>query len=658
MAISLQRYVNIRSSVGAGANVPARLLVCRMFTGNNSLPPGSFIQFSNAADVGTFFGLFSEEYYRAAFYFAWISKTQDSPPAVQFARWANVASAPQVLSAPQTQSLINWQSITSGAFSLVINGTPNNVSGLNFSGVTSYSDIAGIIQSAIVALYSIQQDGTLASGSPTVTGVSDTTGIANGMVVTGVGIPANTIVVSFVANTSVTLNNNVTITGVSTLTFSLSANAQYVNSTVVFDNGSFIFTGGVTGAATIAIQPPPSGTDITGIDYLGWVPKEVYPNGIFSTAVYNNSATWVNGSAAESVTTVLTNSQGLSNNFGSFLFLNNLSMNISQVTQAATWNAAAEQNNMYLYTVPVIAANTSSWAAALGLFAGTTLTLTATNVVMNGTLTTSSNAVSGLINSTANLQVGMPISGTGVPAGTVVAEIIDGSNIVMSQVATASGSQSLTFATAQYPEQCPAMIEAATDYSKSNAVQNYMFQVFDPYLTPLVTSTDTALSYDSISINYYGQTQTAGTSFNFYQRGLMFGTSSSPLDQNTYVNEIWLKDLIGANLLALQLNLTQLAANVQGRSQVLLAVQGVINDALNNGVISVGKTLTTQQKVYIDSVTNDPNAWYQVQNSGYWIDCIVQPIPNVSPTQYEAVYTLVYSKDDVIRFIAGADILI
>ena len=657
MAISLNRYVNIKSTVGAGTVVPTKLLVCRMFTGSNILPPETFIQFSSAADVGTYFGLTSEEYYRALFYFAWVSKTQDSAPAIQFARIANVDSAPQLFSAPQTQTLVGWKSITDGAFTLTIAGTSNLVSGLYFSTISSFTDVAQIIQDAIVALYSEQDSATLAS-SITVTGIASTAALSIGMVVTGVGIPAGTTIATIASGTSVTLSQAATITGVSTLTFSLASNAMYVDSTVVFNNNSYVFTGGVTGAATISVSPPASGTDISGIAYLGWVPMETYPNGVFSQAIYDTSATWVNGVVAESITTALTNSQAASNNFGSFLFLNNLNFNLAQVQEAAIWNAASNQNNSYLYSIPVIAANVSTWAAGLSTTPGCTMTLTATSFSLSATLTNASVAVTSVVPSTQGLQVGMPVTGAGIQAGTVVASIPTNSTMTLSLPATISATESLTFSTVQFPEQCPVMIEAATDYTQNNAVQNYMFQVFDPYLTPLVTSDSTSIAYDLLSVNYYGQTQTAGSQFNFYQRGLMFGTSSTPSDQNTYVNEIWLKDSIGSSLLALQLNLTQLAANTQGRSQVLLAIQGVINQALLNGVISVGKTLTTQQQIYVGSVTNDKNAWYQVQNDGYWIDCVVQPIPMVTPTQYEAVYTLVYSKDDVIRFIAGSDILI
>ena len=67
MSIPIQRYVNILSGQGAGTNFPTRDLIGRIFTGNEILPPQTFIEFTNAADVGAFFGTASEEYYRSLF---------------------------------------------------------------------------------------------------------------------------------------------------------------------------------------------------------------------------------------------------------------------------------------------------------------------------------------------------------------------------------------------------------------------------------------------------------------------------------------------------------------------------------------------------------------------------------------------------------------
>lgn len=209
---------------------------------------------------------------------------------------------------------------------------------------------------------------------------------------------------------------------------------------------------------------------------------------------------------------------------------------------------------------------------------------------------------------------------------------------------------------AEYPEQVPMMILASTDYTARNSTQNYMFQAFD--LTASVESDADANTYDALRVNYYGQTQTAGQILEFYQRGYMMGLASDAKDQNTYANETWLKDAAGAAIMTLLLSLSEVPANSRGRAQILTILQGVINQALFNGTISVGKILTDTQKLFIASVTDDPLAWKQVQNLGYWVDVrIVQEVVDEA-IEYKAVYTLIYSKDDVIRKVEGSDILI
>ena len=207
----------------------------------------------------------------------------------------------------------------------------------------------------------------------------------------------------------------------------------------------------------------------------------------------------------------------------------------------------------------------------------------------------------------------------------------------------------------EYPEMFPMMILAATDYEENNSVQNYMFQ--QTTLTPSVTDDTTANTMDGLKINFYGQTQTAGQLINFYQKGVLLGIATDPLDMNTYANEQWLKNAISAQLMTLLLSLAEVSANAKGRGQILAILQSVINVALSNGTISVGKTLTTTQKLYISQVTGDPNAWYQVQTIGYWVNCVIVASSDVPPV-YTAKYILVYSKDDVIRKVTGQDVLI
>lgn len=203
----------------------------------------------------------------------------------------------------------------------------------------------------------------------------------------------------------------------------------------------------------------------------------------------------------------------------------------------------------------------------------------------------------------------------------------------------------------------PGVILAATDYNRRNSVQNYMYQQFD--LTPSVTENDLSNTLDAVRCNYYGQTQTAGQKIAFYQRGVMMGSLTAPVDCNVYANEQWLKDAAGAALLGLLLALARVSANTRGRGQVLTALQAVIDRALANGTISVGKPLNATQKLFITEVTGSDKAWHQVQAIGYWLDCRMESyVTTDSRTEWKAVYTLVYSKDDAIRKVEGVHTLI
>lgn len=210
----------------------------------------------------------------------------------------------------------------------------------------------------------------------------------------------------------------------------------------------------------------------------------------------------------------------------------------------------------------------------------------------------------------------------------------------------------------QFDEMAPMILMAATDYSKRNSVKNFMFQQF-PGLTAKVLTTALSDTLDDQRVNYYGNTQTAGQRIDFYQRGVLGGTATAPVDMNVYANELWLKDVAAANILALLLTVERIPANDAGVATILAVLQGVIDRALFNGTISVGKNLTTLQRLYINEMTGDDLAHHQVQNIGYWIRCEMQPfVTTDGRAEYKAVYTLIYSKDDAVRKVEGTHVLI
>ena len=303
MSISLSRYVNINSQVGGQNLLTTRDLLGRLFTGNPLVPPQSFIQFSNPADVGTYFGTTSEEYYRALFYFTWINKNFESPDQIQFARIALAAVAPRVYPFANTASISAigaWAALTSASLIITLGGvselfTIDFATAITGGPVASYADVATAITEALVAQ--------------------------------GSGAAFTSAVVTYVASGQ---------------------------------NPGFHFVGGATGAATISISPGTTGQDITGASWLAWYPGETYfLNNLFTQTAYATNAIWANGSNAETTTACLTASADYSNNFGSFLFLNNLGLTLGQINAAALWNQT--QNVEFLYTIPVLPANVANW---------------------------------------------------------------------------------------------------------------------------------------------------------------------------------------------------------------------------------------------------------------------------------------------------------
>lgn len=212
--------------------------------------------------------------------------------------------------------------------------------------------------------------------------------------------------------------------------------------------------------------------------------------------------------------------------------------------------------------------------------------------------------------------------------------------------------------TGEFPDQIPMTILAATDYNKRNSVQNYMFKQFAG-ITPSVQKTTDSDAWDAIRVNYYGETQTAGQKIDFYQRGTLMGLATDPSDMNVYANEIWLKDYVGSQIMSLQLSISRIPANDTGVGLISNIIQPVIDAALFNGSISVGKVLTPVQKAFIAQQTGNDLAWHAVQDVGYILSVIIEPYVTVSgATEYKAVYTLIYSKDDAIRLVEGTHELI
>lgn len=205
--------------------------------------------------------------------------------------------------------------------------------------------------------------------------------------------------------------------------------------------------------------------------------------------------------------------------------------------------------------------------------------------------------------------------------------------------------------------QMPMALFAATDYNAVNTAPNPMFKQY-PLEEATVWDIDRAAALDAINFNYNGRTQQNGSTIAFYQRG----RNDDGEDTAVYCNEIWLKSAVASAIMDLLLTTNRVDAGAQGEALIYTVIDSVARQGLDNGVIEVGKPLTTAQRMKVTQRTGNSEAWQTVQESGYWISVqIVQSDGTDGVTQkgdYKAVYQLVYSKGDSIKFVEGSHYLV
>jgi hypothetical protein len=221
----------------------------------------------------------------------------------------------------------------------------------------------------------------------------------------------------------------------------------------------------------------------------------------------------------------------------------------------------------------------------------------------------------------------------------------------------------------EYLEMLPMAIHASINYNAVNGTVGFMYKQGN-FAASINDNPGTVQSdaLDAARVNYYGVTQSGGQNLSFYQRGVLCGGATAPVDSTVFANEQWFKDMCGANLMNLQLSVGQIPANKRGQNMCEAVLQGQpatsqqpasgIELAVANGTISANSTLTLTQQIYITQQTNDATAWQQVQTIGYWKGSTITSAVNNGVTNYTLNYIIIYRKDDVIKTIVGSHQLI
>lgn len=194
----------------------------------------------------------------------------------------------------------------------------------------------------------------------------------------------------------------------------------------------------------------------------------------------------------------------------------------------------------------------------------------------------------------------------------------------------------------------PLAIFGAIRYDGTNTVTNFMFKRF-PAQVYAVDDELEADAYDALCINYLGLVQANGSRRAFTQCGYNIDGTQT----NVYCNEVWLKSEVATALLNLFMANETISVDDAGQALIFSTISSVASQAVNNGVIAIGKTLDEAQRTAVYQLTNDNEAWRTIENGGYYLAVEIRKSSKSGRVIYKAYYKLVYAKDDAIIGVEG-----
>lgn len=165
MAIPASQIVNVIPRV----RVPGsqELEISGLILTDNPLAPfPQILSFPTKESVGDYFGTDSDLYNLAVKYFLGYDDSFKKPSKLLFARRVSSNLSAFLIGGAVSATIQNFKNITAGSFKTTINGVEQQFTNINFSTVTTYSDIALIIQASLrtVAAQATVQYSTINKG--------------------------------------------------------------------------------------------------------------------------------------------------------------------------------------------------------------------------------------------------------------------------------------------------------------------------------------------------------------------------------------------------------------------------------------------------------------------------------------------------------------
>lgn len=184
---------------------------------------------------------------------------------------------------------------------------------------------------------------------------------------------------------------------------------------------------------------------------------------------------------------------------------------------------------------------------------------------------------------------------------------------------------------------------ASIDWNRLNGAIDLAFKKVDG-LAPSVTTESDAAALDKKTYTYMGKFATKNTEFNFLYKGMIVG---SYINISTYINAVWFNETIKNALLTGLSGVTKTTYNENGYSFIRAWMSDPVNQALNNGVIQTGVTLSEAQKAQIISEVGD-DITAELFANGYYL-LIQDPGALARSTGESPVITLYYTDGGVVK---------
>lgn len=231
--------------LGAGGN-PLSLNAV-FLTQDTSVPLGTVMPFATAANVSAWFGPNSPEAALANIYFSGFSGANALPGTLYFAQYNTAPVGAYLRGASLAGLTLTQLQALSGGLEFTVDGRDVVTAAINFSGATSFSNAATLIQAGITAGTSFT--GTASQAAGVVTIASTITGSLHvGDVLTGAGVSGPATITSF--GTYTTLSGTGTVNVSTSATVSLASADVAGVGTASYDaqRQAFVIASPTTGA--------------------------------------------------------------------------------------------------------------------------------------------------------------------------------------------------------------------------------------------------------------------------------------------------------------------------------------------------------------------------------------------------------------------------